>query len=72
MRRLLLATVLGVCACTGVGCAIPIYSADPTIRTQQLIFQSENFRAILLEWERIWFVDMPDHMSPHRVHGGII
>ncbi len=62
-------------ACTTmplVGCAIPIYSANPARRAQQLIYTSENFRAILHEWERFWFLDQPSHMTPYRVHGGVI
>jgi len=72
MRRLLLALILGLMLGTSVGCIIPAYSADPVRRTQQLIFTSENLRRILDEWERIWFLDQPDHMSPYRTHGGII
>jgi hypothetical protein len=29
-------------------------------------------RNFLQEWERIWFLDQPDHMTPYRVHGGVI
>lgn len=72
MRRLLSVALLGLVLSTHVGCFIPIYSADPTRRTQQLIFTSEDFRAILDEWERIWFLDMPSHLTPYRTHGGII
>lgn len=72
MRRLMFAVLLGVALSSSVGCFLPIYSGDPSKRTEQLIFQSENFRALLLEWERFWFVDQPDHMSPYRVHGGVI
>ncbi len=72
MRRLIFAALLGVAMSTNVGCILPIYSGDPTLRTEQLIFQSENFRALLLEWERFWFVEQPDHMTPFRVHGGVI
>jgi hypothetical protein len=72
MRRLIFATLLGVAMSTNVGCILPIYSGDPTLRTEQLIFQSENFRALLAEWERFWFVEQPDHMTPFRVHGGVI
>jgi hypothetical protein len=72
MRRLLLATVLGLAVCANVGCLIPIYSGDPAIRTKELIFTSENLRAITDEWERIWFLDMPSHLTPRRVHGGIM
>jgi hypothetical protein len=57
---------------TGTGCLIPIYSGDPIRRAQQLIFTSEDLRAIADEWERIWFLDQPSHMTPFRTHGGII
>lgn len=72
MRRLILGTLLGLAICANVGCALPIYSGDPAIRTRELLFTSEDFRAILDEWERIWFLDMPSHMTPRRVHGGVI
>jgi len=72
MRRLLLATLLGIILSTNTGCFIPIYSADPVRRTRQLIFTSEDLRAFLDEWERIWFLDMPSHLTPFRTHGGII
>jgi hypothetical protein len=51
---------------------MPIYSSDPATRTQQLIFTSENLRAVLEEWQRIWFLDQPSHMTPYRTHGGVI
>lgn len=72
MRRLLMATLLGLALSSNVGCFIPIYSADPAVRTRQLLFNSEDFRNLLLEWERIWFTDQPSHMTPYRTHGGII
>lgn len=72
MRRLIFAALVGAAISSSVGCFIPIYSADPVRRTDQLIFTSENLRAILNEWERIWFMDQPDHMTPQRVHGGVI
>jgi len=72
MRSLFLAVTCGLLLATGTGCILPIYSADPVRRTQQLIFTSENLRLILDEWERIWFLDQPDHMTPYRTHGGVI
>jgi hypothetical protein len=72
MRRLILGTVLALVLSANVGCLIPIYSGDPAIRTKELLFSSEDMRMVLEEWERIWFLDMPSHMSPRRVHGGII
>ena len=72
MRRLIIATLLGLALSTSVGCILPIYSGDRARRTQQLIFTSEDFRALNNAWERIWFLDQPDHMTPQRVHGGVI
>lgn len=72
MRRLLLAVVLGLLASTTTGCILPAYSGDPVRRTQELIFTSENLRLILDEWERLWMLDQPDHMTPYRTHGGLI
>lgn len=72
MRRLVFAALLGCVLSASTGCLIPAYSGDPARRTQQLIFTSEDFRAILDEWERIWFLDQPSHMKPFRVHGGVI
>jgi hypothetical protein len=64
--------VAAVSLAASSGCFIPIYSADPARRTQQLIFTSEDLRSFLDEWERIWFLDQPSHMKPLRTHGGII
>jgi hypothetical protein len=72
MRRLILAGTLGLILCSNVGCFLPIYSGDPAVRTQELIHTSEDFRNILEEWRRIWFLDQPSHMAPLRVHGGIV
>lgn len=72
MRKWLL-TLVTVCslACN-TGCVLPLYSADPGRRAQQLIFTSENLRQALDEWERIWFLDQPSHLTPYSTHGGII
>ncbi len=72
MRRIFYAVTLGLLLSTAVGCIIPAYSGDPVRRTQQLIFTSEDYRALLNTWERFWFLNMPDHMTPQRVHGGVI
>jgi len=72
MRRLILGTVFALTLSANVGCLIPIYSGDPAIRTKELLFSSEDMRAVLDEWERIWFLDMPSHLTPRRVHGGIM
>jgi hypothetical protein len=70
MRKLLVGGILGMLALVESGCVVPIYSPEPTRRTHQLLNTSENLRMITDEWERIWLLDMPCHMTPYRVHGG--
>lgn len=72
MRRILCTLLLGMTLGTGVGCILPAYSGLPSRRAQELIFTSEDLRSLLDQWERFWFLDMPDHMTPQRVHGGVI
>jgi len=72
MRRVLQLALLTVCLSTSVGCLLPLYSATPERRVQQLLFTSEDLRMIIDEWERIWFLDSPSHLTPLRTHGGII
>jgi len=72
MRRLFYAAVIAVVLSANTGCFMPIYSGDPVHRTEQLFFTSENMRTILDEWDRIWFLDMPNPMTPTRMHGGLI
>ena len=71
MKRLLLLAAVSTLLVTNVGCFINAYSSDPDLRMKELINQSENLRQIQYEWERIWFVDQPSHLTPERVHGGI-
>ena len=72
MRRILFTTTLGMVLAASSGCIVPLYSGDPATRTQELIFTSEGLRQILEEWERIWFLDQPSHLTPYRTHGGLI
>jgi hypothetical protein len=72
MRRLILGILLGLILSANTGCLLPIYSGDPAVRTKELLFTSEDYRNILDEWERIWFLDQPSHMSPYRTHGGVL
>jgi hypothetical protein len=72
MRSIVSALVIAGWLAVCTGCFIPMYSADPARRAQQLIFTSEDLRLFLDEWERIWFLDQPSHLSPIRTHGGII
>jgi hypothetical protein len=68
----MLAAVLGLWLGAGTGCFVPIYSSDESLRAQQLIYTSENLRQIMEEWQRIWFLDQPGHLTPYRTHGGLI
>ena len=72
MRSFMARCLLVLLLLTHVGCVVPIYSGDPAHRTRQLLFTSEDLRSALDEWERIWFLDQPSHMTPIRTHGGII
>jgi hypothetical protein len=72
LRNLLWAATLGVCLSGSVGCILPAYSGDPLRRTEQLLNTSEDLRLMLDDWERIWFLDQPTHLTPYRTHGGVI
>jgi hypothetical protein len=72
MRNLLLAVVCGLLVSANSGCLLPLYSGDPSRRTQELMFTSENLRLFCDEWERAWLLDMPNQCTPMRVHGGIM
>ena len=72
MYRLVSALLLAVALSSSTGCIMPIYSADPARRVKQLIFTADDLRKITDEWERIWFLDQPSHLTPFRTNGGII
>lgn len=72
MFRIIAGLLLAVALVAGTGCILPIYSGEPARRTEQLIYTSEGLRELINTWERFWFMDQPDHMSPTRVHGGVI
>lgn len=72
MRRFMQLVFLAACVSTTVGCILPIYSARPERRVKQLLYTSEDMRALVDEWERFWFLDQPSHLTPTRTHGGII
>jgi hypothetical protein len=71
MRRVLMLLALASLALSNVGCLINAYSSNPNRRMVELLNNSEDLRQIEYEWERIWFMDEPSHMTPERVHGGI-
>ena len=64
--------LMGILVATNTGCLIPMSGGDPVRRAQQLIYTSEDLRAITDEWERIWFLDQPSHLTPYRTHGGVL
>lgn len=70
--RLVVTGLLWLAAMMQVGCIVPIFSSSQDVRARQLIFVSEGYRHIPEIWERIWFLDSPDTMTPYRTHGGII
>ena len=72
MRKLLLAGLLLAGRAIQVGCLVPYYSALKDERARQLIFVSEGLRHIPNIWERVWFLEMPDVITPYRTHGGVI
>jgi hypothetical protein len=72
MRKLFLGLAFGMLFAATSGCILPAYSGNPTRRTEELIYTSENLREINDEWERFWFLDQPTHCTPYRTHGGII
>ncbi|MCA9240235.1 MAG: hypothetical protein KDA37_08550 [Planctomycetales bacterium] len=72
MRKWILIVVAACGLASNTGCLLPIYSADPARRAQQLIYTSEDLRTFLDEWERIWFLDQPSHMKPYRTNGLVI
>jgi hypothetical protein len=71
MRRVFLLTAVAGLVLGNTGCLINAYSSNPNTRMVELLNQSEDLRQIEYEWQRIWFVDEPSHMTPERVHGGI-
>lgn len=72
MRRTMLLTAMAAIGFANSGCLVNQYSGDPVTRTDQLLNQSEDLRQLGKEWRRIWFNDMPSHLTPERVHGGIM
>jgi len=65
-----LVVVVGLSA-GSTGC-INQYAAEPVTRMDQLLNQSEDYRQIGEFWRRFWFNEMPSHMTPERIHGGIM
>ncbi len=47
------------------------HCSNGELRMKELMAQSENLRRIQIEWESTWSPDMPRHLTPERVNGGI-
>ena len=71
-RKLVLGLMAALALVGNSGCILNQYSSDPNIRMQQLLYQSEDLRQINNEWRRFWFNDQPSHLTPERIHGGIL
>ena len=72
MRRTILLAVVAIAGLSNAGCLVNQYSGDELTRSDQLLNQSEDLRQAGKEWRRIWLNDMPSHLTPERVHGGIM
>ena len=73
-RRLSALAIVAAIAAAGQGCApvpLPHYAAYPPKRVEELLNDSENLRMVGDDWERIWFLDQPSHLTPWRTHGGL-
>ena len=72
LRRIVkLAAVGSVLSATGTGC-LNLYPSDPVQRMEVYINESENYRQIGDVFRRFWFTDQPSHLTPERIHGGIL
>jgi hypothetical protein len=63
MRRPIALVLLTLVGFSTSGCLVNQYSSDPTQRTQELLKQSEDLRAMQDEWQRVW-TDSPQPMPP--------
>jgi hypothetical protein len=72
IRKLILGLIAFVGLTANSGCLVNQYFSDPNVRMQQLLYQSEDLRQMQDDWRRFWFNDQPSHLSPERIHGGVI
>jgi hypothetical protein len=72
MSKRIAFAVVSVVGLFQTGCAMNQYSSDPRTRADQLMNQSEDLRQIEGTWRRFWFNDMPSHLTPERIDGGIM
>jgi hypothetical protein len=71
-RKSFFAFALAIVGLGNSGCLINQYASDPNTRMEQLINQSEDQRQIGEFWRRFFFNDMPSHLTPERIDGGIM
>ena len=71
-RNSFFALALAIIGLGNGGCLLNQYASDPNIRMEQLINQSEDQRQIGEVSRRFWFNDMPSHLTPERIDGGIM
>ncbi len=71
-RKALFALGLALMGFSNTGCLMNQYASEPNIRMEQLINQSEDYRQTGEFWRRFWFNDMPSHLTPERINGGIM
>jgi hypothetical protein len=71
-RKLMLGLIAFVGLAANTGCILNQYSSNPNTRMQQYLYQSEDLRQMEMDWRRFWFNDQPSHLTPERIHGGII
>ena len=72
IRKLFLGLVVASGLAANTGCLLNQYSSHPHERMEQLLYQSEDLRQIKGTWRRFWFNDQPSHLTPERIHGGIL
>jgi hypothetical protein len=71
MRRYLFLAALALVGLGNAGCFVNAYSPEPTERTEQLIYQSENLRQMQREKRVFWMTDSPSHLTPEHLDGHI-
>ncbi len=71
-RKQMLGLIAFVGLAANTGCILNQYSSNPNTRMQQYLYQSEDLRQMEMDWRRFWFNDQPSHLTPERIHGGII
>jgi len=72
LKRFTLATFAATALAAGTTGCINQYASEPVTRMDQLLNESEDYRQIGEFWRRFWFNEMPSHMTPDRIHGGIM